>query len=138
MKQLSHWSHETEFDADAASASTAREFVSRHLVDHGLVGLVEDVRLVTSELATNAMRHAGTPFRLTLQRDDNCVLLTVRDGSPALPAPVVAQDEDDGGRGLRIVDVLSWDWGVTSANGVAKSVWARFDPCPVETSQRAG
>jgi anti-sigma regulatory factor (Ser/Thr protein kinase) len=91
MQQISHWSHDSEFAADAVSASSARDFVSRHLVDHGLLGLVEDVRLVTSELATNALRHAGTPFTLTLQRDDQSVLLTVRDGSPALPAPVVAR-----------------------------------------------
>ena len=45
------WSHQAAFEATPASASRARSFVVRHLVDHGLRYLVEPVRLVASELA---------------------------------------------------------------------------------------
>ena len=57
------WSHETHLAAEAISASQARVFVSRHLLAHDLANLVDDVRVVVSELATNAMLHAQTPFR---------------------------------------------------------------------------
>jgi anti-sigma regulatory factor (Ser/Thr protein kinase) len=133
MRHAVDWFHETELAAYPTSAGRARAFVSEHLLDHDLVELVDDVRLVTSELATNAMTHARTPFTVTLQGHDQSVLLTVRDGSAVLPIERAAQGEHaDAGRGLWIVDVLSREWGVVSGNGAAKSVWARFDRCAEE------
>ena len=80
------WSHQAAFEATPASASRARSFVVRHLVDHGLTYLVEPVRLVASELATNALVHAHTAFIVTLEARDGVVRLTVRDDSLSLPA----------------------------------------------------
>ncbi|MGH3334110.1 MAG: ATP-binding protein [Nocardioidaceae bacterium] len=126
MGQFTLWSHETELPAEAVSASRARDFVAYHLVEHQLFHLVEDVRLVVSELATNAMVHAQTPFTVTLEQDEQAVLLTVHDGSPTPPVPLQPDLLDAGGRGLSIVDLVSRGWGVVEGLHGAKSVWASF------------
>jgi anti-sigma regulatory factor (Ser/Thr protein kinase) len=82
--------------------------------------------LVVSELVTNAISHAGTPSTVVLERSGSSLTLTVRDCSPSLPLLRAADSMAGGGRGLGIVGVLSGDWGVTSAPGEPKSVWAAF------------
>jgi two-component sensor histidine kinase len=109
------------------SALRARAFVLHQLVDHRLLHLADRVRLVASELATNALVHAGTDFTVTLSADDHAVLLTVRDDNAALPARRVAQLMDaTTGRGLEIVSIVSTDWGLTDDDGGSKAVWASF------------
>ncbi|MGH3371896.1 MAG: ATP-binding protein [Nocardioidaceae bacterium] len=126
MTPRSTWSHETELAAEHVSASRAREFLALHLEEHHLSHLQDDMRLVVSELATNAMLHARTPFTVYLSGDDTSVLLTVVDGSASVLVHVTADDLDDGGRGLSIVDALSHGWGVSDGYGGGKSVWASF------------
>jgi hypothetical protein len=120
------WSHEATFEASPISASQARGFVSHHLVDHRLLYLVDPVRLVASELATNALVHAQTAFSVTLSATDKNVLLTVRDSSLARPTPRAAQVMAPSGRGLEIVAIVSLDWGVSENEAGAKAVWASF------------
>ena len=62
MDQNSLWSHETVLAAEPGSAAKARAFVLQHLAEHRLLYLVDDVRMVASELATNAVLHARTAF----------------------------------------------------------------------------
>lgn len=128
------WSHETELLARARSVCQARAFVSRHLLDHELAHLVDDIRLVVSELATNAMVHAQTPFTVTLGGFEDTVFLAVMDGSRVGPTLVIAGALDTSGRGVSIVQMLSRDWGVTDRGAGGKSVWAEFDA--LETSVR--
>jgi anti-sigma regulatory factor (Ser/Thr protein kinase) len=126
MNSTTDWSHRTVLPAEPVSTSRTRDFVCLHLVEHNLRHLVEDVRLVASELATNAMTHAQTAFTVTLSQTDDMVLLTVRDGSSSPPVRAIAQVLDSGGRGLMIVELLSQDWGVTTDRRDAKEVWASF------------
>jgi anti-sigma regulatory factor (Ser/Thr protein kinase) len=121
------WSHETSLAAEASSAARARAFVIRHLLDHDLPHLVDDIELVASELATNAMAHAQTPFTVILCGFDETVVLEVSDESRAEPSLVVARALDTSGRGVAIVQALSRDWGVLSRASGGKSVWAEFD-----------
>ena len=121
------WSHETSLTAEASSAARARAFVSRHLRDHDLRHLVDDIEVVVSELATNAMAHAQTPFTVILCAFDETVVLEVSDQSRAEPSLVVARALDTSGRGVAIVQALSRDWGVLSRASGGKSVWAEFD-----------
>jgi hypothetical protein len=79
-----------------------------------------------SELATNAVVHAQTAFTVTLAGLDETVLLTVRDGSLALPRRRDAQVLDPGGRGLEIVDIVSLEWGTNEDGAGSKAVWASF------------
>jgi anti-sigma regulatory factor (Ser/Thr protein kinase) len=132
MEQATLWSHQTVLEAEAGSAARARAFVVHHLVEHRLLYLVDDVRLVASELATNAIVHARTAFTVILAGRESSVLLTVRDGSPIAPAPPLAAPDGMrmAGRGLLIVNLMSQTWGVADQRGAAKSVWASFETRP--------
>lgn len=117
---------ETSLPAEPLSASKARDFVCQHLAAHGLAKLVEDVRLVASELATNALVHAGTPFVVSLSEVDGFLFLTVRDASASSPVRTACQGMDVCGRGLQVVEMLSQDWGADADGSGAKRVWASF------------
>ncbi len=79
--------------------------------------VIEDARLVVSELLGNALRHArplpdGT-LRVHLVVDDGSVRIGVVDGGSAtLPTLLHAPPMSIGGRGLSIVRTLTHDWGV--------------------------
>jgi anti-sigma regulatory factor (Ser/Thr protein kinase) len=126
MAPTEGWSHETVFQVGPRSPSEARAFVQRQLEDHGLPALVDDVGLVATELATNAVKHAGTPFAVVITGSSSYVMVAVRDASDGAPVPASAKKHDLGGRGLAIVEQVSRDWGVTTSGGT-KAVWARFD-----------
>lgn len=126
VEKISEWSHDTVFAAEPVSAAKTRDFVCRHLAEHNLQPLVDDIALVASELATNAMAHAETPFMVTLAKVEGTVVLTVRDGSISVPVKTVPQVLDDSGRGLVVVDLLSRAWGVCTDGQGSKSVWASF------------
>jgi anti-sigma regulatory factor (Ser/Thr protein kinase) len=120
------WSYRVVLSADPVSASIARDFVCRHLVAHDEVELVEDIRLVVSELATNAVAHAQTPFVVTLCLDDELVRVTIEDASSAIPVRGAPDVTDMSGRGLMIVELLSDAWGTSTDTDGSKSVWASF------------
>lgn len=121
------WSHEMELPAQQRSARRARDFIRLHLDENGLSYLVDDVELAVSEMATNAIVHAQTSFRVSLQCRDSSVVLTVRDDLTGwLPFPATSQAVTRG-RGITIVRGLSRDWGVVVNPGGGKSVWASFE-----------
>jgi anti-sigma regulatory factor (Ser/Thr protein kinase) len=121
------WSHQAELAAEASSVSHARAFVAEHLLDHELAHLVDDIVLVVSELATNALVHAGSPFTVTLGVFKETVVLEVLDGTHAGPTLVAARTLDTRGRGIAIVQALSRDWGVSARVSGGKAVWAEFN-----------
>ncbi|MFJ5035894.1 ATP-binding protein [Streptomyces sp. NPDC088560] len=120
-----------------ASVPIARQLVREALADRDLPNLADTTELVTSELASNAARHArhGT-LRLTLRRRaDRGVRVSVTDKSRTPPAPRSASAEDITGRGLALVDVLSQQWG-TDPLPWGKRVWADLRaPEPSERHQ---
>lgn len=85
--------------------------------DHALL---DDVLLMTSELATNALRHSASGERegtlaLSVTCTDAWVRVMVRDqGSSEFPRVLQAGTEAVGGRGIALVDRLSVRWGFTS------------------------
>lgn len=116
------------FPPEPTSAPAARRFV-----DGAVARLNADTRsriaLIVSEMATNAVLHAATSFRVTVDITARAVTIRVADrggGSPeAKQAPPPSSMN---GRGLLIVSQLSSDWGVErSARGPGKAVWARID-----------
>ena len=126
MGQASSWSHEIVLPGEPVSVLRARRFVCLHLVDHRLWYLVDDVRLVASELAANAVRHAHTPFKVILEQASQSVLLTVNDGSPFRPVHLATELLDTAGRGISIVELVSQTWGVVEGPDKDKAVWASF------------
>jgi hypothetical protein len=121
-----NWSHGTTLQATPTSAAGARAFVSHHLVDHRLLYLVDPVRLVVSELATNTLIHGQTPFVVTLSREADTVRVAVSDDSAWVTGRPPEEVLPARGRGLGIVRVLSRDWGIITGVG-SKTVWATFD-----------
>ena len=134
-----------------AAAAAARRFVRDTLRswelsgDHGDPGgrderaerdeLVDDAVLLTSELVTNAVLHAGTPVRVTCRLlgdlSDGAVEIAVLDRRPAqlrpdLPHNAAEAAERTSGRGLQLPSELASAWGVTYARA-AKAVWFRLD-----------
>jgi len=88
-----------------------------------------DAWLIISELAGNAVEHAGTNFVVTVSRNGTRLHLAVRDGVtrfPQLsePAPIGHQDPlNERGRGLRLVHATAAAWGAMPTRG-GKVVWA--------------
>jgi len=120
------WSGEATWPAAPESVAMARDFVAAHLLTNLLPDLVDDARLVASELATNAVRHAGTAFTLSVDGRDGSITLRVRDGSRSLPSFGTSGILSTNGRGLMLVSALSVAWGVSLEAGGGKSVWARL------------
>src|ERR1700750_2637587 len=81
MGQAFSWSDRITLDPSASNVDVARGLVRHCLLEHNFGSLVEDVRLVASELATNAVLHARTPFVVELQGSAEHVRLSVSDSS---------------------------------------------------------
>ena len=120
------------FEPEPTAVAAARRFVRETLNSWQLSGhdeLVADAVLLTSELVTNALVHAGTSIQLTCRLDDAAVEVSVLDRHPArmIPDPPSGSAEADrpGGRGLLLPGALSSSWGVTYAP-TAKVVWFRL------------
>ena len=89
------------------------------------------VRLLVSELFTNAVkyggRHGDAPVRLALELDESQVRAEVGDhgrGFPGGPVAMPAQDAESG-RGLAFLDAIADRWGVI--RGDENCVWFELD-----------
>jgi hypothetical protein len=68
--------------------------------------------LLASELVANAIRHqAGETAELVIDGTCGQLRVDVHDTSGALPVPMDAPADAEGGRGLMLVAALSTDWG---------------------------
>ena len=73
---------ERDFPADPVSVRRARTFVTDALA--GTAVDADVVRLLTSELATNAVLHAKTSFRVRLRTESSIVRVEVINDEPEL------------------------------------------------------
>jgi anti-sigma regulatory factor (Ser/Thr protein kinase) len=125
------------YQPEPTAAAAARRFVRDTLqtwfisgaatVGHGLV---DDAVLLTSELVTNAVVHAGTPVEVTCKLTGGGVEVVVSDGHPARLVPEPPENEHipaerTSGRGLLLPAALASAWGVTYGQA-AKAVWFRI------------
>jgi hypothetical protein len=94
------------FEPVGRSVASARGFVRDTLQGWALGEVVDDAVVLTSELVTNAVVHAGTSAEVLCLRDDSGVRIEVVDHYPDRELPVqeggLAQvsPEREGGRGL--------------------------------------
>ena len=123
-----------DFDPEPSAAAAARRFVRETIISSGLPvdeDAISDAVLLTSELVTNAVVHAGTPVQLTCRLNGTNIEVSVLDRHPArvIPDPpgATAVVDRPSGRGLLLPAALSASWGVTYAAS-AKAVWFRLGP----------
>ena len=123
-------SAEASFAADVASVGEARRFVGDTLSSWDADDLSWTAMLLVTELATNAVLHASTPYAVTLERrTDGTVRIGVADGSVRKPRPRDYAVDATTGRGLGLVGSLAAAWG-TSARQDGKTVWCDLAPEP--------
>ncbi|MEV7124441.1 ATP-binding protein [Streptomyces sp. NPDC093260] len=128
------------FSATRRGARLARLLAAHQLTEWGHPHGTEahdTVVLVVAELVANAVLHGRVPgrdFALSLSCDAGrgIVRIEVTDTHPALPARKAPGTDEDGGRGLLLVDALAADWGVRDRLGPGKTVWAE---CTTGTSR---
>ena len=89
------------------------------------LGVEYDVaRIVTSELATNAVIHAQTPFRVSVAVQPGKIRLEVEDGA-GVQKIATEMSSDRTGRGLLLVESAATSWGVEH-RGEKKAVWVEL------------
>jgi anti-sigma regulatory factor (Ser/Thr protein kinase) len=123
-------------DVDLELESSAEAAAAARLALDGLASRVparrmRDLRLLVSELVTNAVRHAGLTrdehIRLLVDIGDQLVHVEVHDPGrgfvPTAPSPDPARAS---GWGLYLVDELADRWGVDGV-GRGTRVWFELD-----------
>jgi len=113
-------------EAEATSVSASRRCVVQLLRDSGWdEDSIGAAALMTTELVTNAVVHAQTPYTLTVDVDVDATIVRVdvRDADPTLPkvGPMPRADAASG-RGLALIAQMAQRWGCDAAPG-GKSVW---------------
>lgn len=112
---------------DLSAARAARTHVAEDLARRGVLGpLADDILLVASELAANAIRHGSPPALLRLDDSPGRLRVTVSShGGSTEPMVLDAAADADHGRGLAMVRALAEDVGWLR-DGDRLDVWAEF------------
>jgi anti-sigma regulatory factor (Ser/Thr protein kinase) len=118
----------------------ARGHVRTVAHEWGLHHLADTAELLTSELVTNAVQAsqnsgiradlAAVPVVLLWVTSDKAsIVIHVWDGSDEMPARRNAMADEEGGRGLMLVETLSKDWGAYREDD-GKVVWVQITGDP--------
>jgi len=112
-----------------AAPATARAALTRWLTDQVPLAVLEDARLLASELVTNSVQHAASSnggLRIAVQVARGALRVEVRDaGAEGTVAPRAPDRKDGGGFGLQLVDRLATRWGVQRSGDTR--VWFEMD-----------
>jgi hypothetical protein len=111
------------FQPGPGAARLGRDLATEACLRWHLPALVTPCSMIVSELMTNAVRHAATPFELLLVRTTRFLHVAVRDGDPRPPVRRDAGPLAPDGRGLLIVERTALSWGWSPAQ-TGKVVWA--------------
>jgi anti-sigma regulatory factor (Ser/Thr protein kinase) len=101
-------------------AGEALTTVSVDLID---TDALYDLRLLISELVTNAVQAGSHHVEVEISVHRRRIHMSVSDDAPGWPEMRVAAAEDNCGRGLAIMDATAADWGVAKIDD-GKTVWA--------------
>jgi anti-sigma regulatory factor (Ser/Thr protein kinase) len=119
-----------ELGALPGAVPCARLHARQVLWEWGLCAFSENAELLVSELLTNAIKASlpaerVLPVRLWLSSDRSRLLIQVQDTNRHPPARTRADNDDESGRGLHIVEAISTKWGWhTKEDHSGKIVWA--------------
>ncbi len=116
--------HHLHLDPQPHLVSAARAFVLQHCPD--VPGETRDVlELLTSELVTNAILHAGTPLEVGLTITQESLVVTVHDLDRPSDQPGSFQHRE-GGWGLGLVSALATDSAIGPHPDGGKTAWFRL------------
>ncbi|MGX1133589.1 PAS domain S-box-containing protein [Streptomyces glaucescens] len=116
------------FEPVGRSVASARSFVRDTLQGWGYADIVDDAVVLTSELVTNAVVHAGTAADVLCLRTEEGVRIEVSDRYPEREVPLqsaavnMGSPDREGGRGLQLCAALADRWGV-EYTPTHKNVW---------------
>ncbi|MER5644453.1 ATP-binding protein [Streptosporangium sp. NPDC002524] len=121
------------FPGRVESVPKARAWARDLLAGRIEAPVLDDVLLLLSELAANAVAHSDSgrtaDGRVTVYVARSAAMVHVEvtdDGSDAsAPAVRVPEADGDGGRGLWLVHLLAAEWG-SRRDGTSRSVWFRI------------
>ena len=120
--------------ADMASAGHARRFVDEVLSRWQCDEVLDDVKLLVSELVTNAVIHAGSDVQVAVRLLTDAIRIEVVDRAPVVSLrPSDPADDAESGRGLLLVETMASAWGVEPLDG-GKAVW--FEVPRIDTEDR--
>jgi serine phosphatase RsbU (regulator of sigma subunit)/anti-sigma regulatory factor (Ser/Thr protein kinase) len=120
---------------DRRTPAAARALVRSVLEEAGLDSLLNESLLLTTELSTNAVVHAGTELDIEVAADHEGLTVTVTDFAPGPVEQLAVGPKNDQvnigevaerGRGLLLVDHFASRWG-TVHQGTGKGVWFRLE-----------
>ncbi len=111
------------FIAVPGAVAEARRFIRATLTSWGQHRLLQDGTLIVSELATNAITHGDSAFRVSIERTATVVRIAVEDAGPGIPHPRHLPIDVPNGRGMRMVEMLARRWGCDLLDG-GKVLWA--------------
>lgn len=120
----------------------ARVYTRVVLDEWDLADLADSAELIVSELVTNSVQassdEVGRPrynedglpvVHLRLAFDEGRVVIEVWDSIASPPVARQSQPDEEGGRGLALIQALSERWGWTRVPGwPGKVVWAELEP----------
>ncbi|WP_225849454.1 ATP-binding protein [Streptomyces sp. HPF1205] len=115
----------------SASVADARGRIRARLREWGADTEVrDDASLVVTELFTNAVRHTDSEKIICVVQDIGTVVrleVTDQGRGTGVPVPCTAEADEEGGRGLLLVSMLSLAWGSDPAeDGTGRVVWAEL------------
>jgi CheY-like chemotaxis protein/anti-sigma regulatory factor (Ser/Thr protein kinase) len=111
---------------ELSSVATARRFVRTTLREWGIDTSIDDVLLVVSELAANALTHAHSSYRVRIAAVGPALRIEVEDDGTGTPEPKPLTETEEHGRGLHLVDALAASWGIEVDEAGGKRVWAEL------------
>jgi sigma-B regulation protein RsbU (phosphoserine phosphatase) len=123
---------------DRRTPAAARALVRSVLEEARLDSLLNEALLLTTELSTNAVVHAGTELDIEVTADADGLTVTVTDFAPGPVEELAVGPKNDKadigevaerGRGLLLVDHFASRWG-TVHEGAGKGVWFRLEQRP--------
>jgi len=108
--------------AEVESARSARHFVESTLAAWDSSEPIDVVKLLVSELVTNAVLHAHSDAEVVVQLRPRSIRVEVLDRSPDLPVVRQVQPDATSGRGMALVSAFASAWG-TRRLPRGKAVW---------------
>lgn len=111
------------FPSSVLSARRARQLVRRMVAPYMSAPTLDTIELLTSEVVTNAVVHAGSSPIVEVTAEGGTVRISVQDQNPTWPMPREVPEDATSGRGMVLVDAMADAWGVERIADDGKRIW---------------